>query len=162
MEQLTLEYLLELEDFTLTEWGWYCVYNLSIVILWKLVAPQFRILWRNFWREGHEWLRRLKDYYSRIGGPSVIPKNLNPELSIFVYLHFAINTYWVFVHPHVAILFVGLATITFLLWQGSAIISFLKKFLSGKKPPPPSPEEMVEISPFDSGESEMSYRQPDP
>jgi hypothetical protein len=106
-------------------------------------------------------MRRLREYYSRTGGPPVIPRNLYPEHSIFIYLYLAIDAYWILVRPYVAILFVALAMITFLLWQGRAIMTSLRKFYSRKKPPPPTPEEMVEIAPFDTGESEISYRSPD-
>jgi hypothetical protein len=110
-----------MESLSVTEWLLFAAINVAFLLFMITVAPRLKVFLRAWQRWEDDVYRNVIRYYGAMGGPSVVPRNLAPELSVLIYIYFGAISLWIFVSQVLPTIFFALAGLTFLLWRGSIL-----------------------------------------
>lgn len=120
-----------IEDFSVAEWLLFAAVNVAFLLFMITVAPRLRVFLRAWQRWEDDVYRNILRYYGAMGGPSVVPRNLAPELCVIIYVYFGAISMWIFVSQVLPTIFFALGAITFLLWRGSILwraVTYVRDF----------------------------------
>jgi len=115
--------------------GWLVVVAAAVLFLIFLVtvAPRLRAVMRAWRRKEDELATRLAEYYGAAGGPSVVPRNLVPELCVIVYVYLGAMALVIFVSPVIPLCWFFLATMTLLVWRGRQAVRLIARLIARRQ-----------------------------
>ncbi len=125
------ENLFAVESLTVVEWLLFAAVNVAFLLFMITLAPRLKVFLRNWQRWEDDVYRNILRYYGAMGGPSVVPRNLAPELCVLIYVYFGVISLWIFVSQVLPTIFFALAAVTFLLWRSSILwraVAYVRDF----------------------------------
>jgi len=127
------ENIFAIEKLSGQEWLIFAAVNVAFYLFLITIAPRLRAFLRGWRRAEDRVADRFVKYYGAIGGPSVVPRNVVPELCVAIYVYFGLISLWILTSPVLAVIWFGLAGITLLIWRGVGLVGKLAAHIKSRR-----------------------------